>query len=379
KVVTIAYLVFFSILGTLARLGIQAITVYPGAPLVTGVAWANAAGCLVMGFLAEDRRLFATDGEDGKKGKKGKKGGSSASNSAMTSASTSASHNKEMGASSTSTGKQPATAPPKKAIPLYVGLTTGFCGSLTSFSSLMRDAFLALSNDLPSPLNHPYPPGAVLPSMTSTVHRAPEKGLAALLAVILTTMALSIAALQMGAHGALGVEKWMPRAHPRLRKVLNIGIVPVATLAWIGAVLMAIFPPHKAWRGDALFACVFAPAGCLARWYVSGALNGVRPSFPLGTFAVNVFGTVGLGVLLDLQRTGTAGSGVGCQVWQGVMDGGCGCLTTVSTFVAELSGLRRGHAWGYGLATVVSGVAVAVGVMGGVRWGVGWGEGVCRV
>ena len=43
----------------------------------------------------------------------------------------------------------------KKTVPLYVGLAVGFCGSFTSFSSFMRDTFLALSNDLPAPVNHP--------------------------------------------------------------------------------------------------------------------------------------------------------------------------------------------------------------------------------
>ncbi|KAI4143990.1 MAG: hypothetical protein L6R39_004363, partial [Caloplaca ligustica] len=38
---TISHLIFFSILGTLARLGLQALTSYPGAPIQTGLLWAN--------------------------------------------------------------------------------------------------------------------------------------------------------------------------------------------------------------------------------------------------------------------------------------------------------------------------------------------------
>jgi hypothetical protein len=55
---TLSYLTFFSILGTLARVGIEALTLYPGAPITTPVIWANFAGSLFMGFLAEDRKLF---------------------------------------------------------------------------------------------------------------------------------------------------------------------------------------------------------------------------------------------------------------------------------------------------------------------------------
>lgn len=54
---TISYLILFSILGTLARLGLQALTFYPGAPVATGVLWANVAGSFIMGFLAQDPRL----------------------------------------------------------------------------------------------------------------------------------------------------------------------------------------------------------------------------------------------------------------------------------------------------------------------------------
>ena len=36
----------------------------------------------------------------------------------------------------------------KKTIPLFIGLSVGFCGSFTSFSSFIRDAFLILSNKL---------------------------------------------------------------------------------------------------------------------------------------------------------------------------------------------------------------------------------------
>ena len=52
-----AYLIFLSILGVLARLGLVALTTCPGAPLINPVVWANVAGSLLMGFLREDRML----------------------------------------------------------------------------------------------------------------------------------------------------------------------------------------------------------------------------------------------------------------------------------------------------------------------------------
>ncbi|KAJ4304250.1 hypothetical protein N0V88_001863 [Collariella sp. IMI 366227] len=46
---TISYLVLFSILGTLARLGLQALTTYPGTPVIFPSLWPNFAGSLIMG------------------------------------------------------------------------------------------------------------------------------------------------------------------------------------------------------------------------------------------------------------------------------------------------------------------------------------------
>jgi fluoride ion exporter CrcB/FEX len=108
----------------------------------------------------------------------------------------------------------------------------------------------------------------------------------------------------------------------------------------------------------------------------------VTPSFPLGTFAVNIFGTAVIGMAYNLQHVPINGSGVGggrvaCQVLQGIMDGFCGALTTVSTWILELDALRRGHSYVYGGLSVASGLALLVVVMGSVRWSVGWSDAVC--
>ena len=59
------------------------------------------------------------------------------------------------------------------------------------------------------------------------------------------------------------------------------------------------------------------------------------------------------------------------------MDGFCGCLTTVSTWVGELNGLRRRHGYVYGGLSLIVGVAGMVAVMGGVRWSRGFGVTAC--
>lgn len=340
---TISYLVLFSILGTLARLGLQWLTFYPAAPSTFPVLWPNFAGTFIMGFLAHDLRLFR----------------------------------QEWGpplplTTHRQTDHRPAEhAKVKKTIPLYIGLTTGFCGSFTSFSSFMRDVFLAFLNQL-----HP-------PATQVQVPRDAGYSFMAGLAVVIITIAACCSALKAGAHLALLSDRFTPTlSYRHTRALVDPLVVFLAWGAWVGSVFMAIWPPDRhrsgeTWRGQALFACVFAPLGCLLRFYISLKFNPIIPSFPLGTFAVNVFGTAVLGMAYDIQHvsirgSGVAGGNVACQVLQGIMDGFDGCLTTVSTWVLEIDGLKRSHAWKYAIASVAAGIAVLVVVMGSVRWSVGW-------
>ena len=81
-------------------------------------------------------------------------------------------------------------------------------------------------------------------------------------------------------------------------------------------------------------------------------------------------------MFFDLQQVPLGGR-VGCQVLQGMMDGFCGCLTTVSTWVVELQGLRVRHAYLYGSISVGIGVGLMVIVMGSFLWTVGFQAPLC--
>ncbi|KAI9816889.1 MAG: hypothetical protein M1827_001534 [Pycnora praestabilis] len=385
---TISYLVFFSLLGTLARLGLQALTFYPGAPAQTGVLWANFGGTVILGFLSEDRKLFKE--EWGKKvvHEKEKK-----ERTVDEEEHDDGQHSEESEADIEAIRKAHSSV--KKTIPLFIGLATGFCGSFTSFSSFIRDVFFALSNDLPTPISHT----STAPiASSSTVHRNGGYDVMALLAVILLTLCLCLAGLQLGAHIAIVLEPITPTLpFFATRKFFDRSIVMVAWLSWLGAIFLAIWPPDRpggpdgqsswlqeTWRGEVIFALVFAPIGCLVRFYASLHLNGRIASFPLGTFTVNILGTAILGMCYDLQHAGSGsasgmigGGMVGCQVLQGVQDGFCGCVTTVSTWVTELKGLRRRHAYFYGTMSVGVALALLVVEMGSLRWTKGFASPVC--
>lgn len=344
---SVSYLIFFAIFGTLARIGLQALTVYPGAPVITGVLWPNVGGSLLMGFFLEDRNIFREEW-----------GGVCKRDEDTTEHERAKTHKSA-----------------KKTIPLYIGLTTGFCGCFTSFSTFARDVFLALSNDLSSP-----PPSAPI------VSRNGGYSFMALVAVILLTVSLSLSSLIFGAHLALALHPLTPTIPFSLtRRVLDPLFVLLGWGCWLGAVFMAIWPPDRSaatevWRGRALFAVVFAPLGCLLRFHLSLYFNARLPVFPLGTFVANVVGTLVLGMCFDLQHVAWLGasSRTACQVLSGVMDGFCGCTTTVSTWVAELNALaRRRHAYVYGVVSVGTALASLVVVIGPLRWTVGLARPIC--
>lgn len=374
---TISYLILFSILGTLARLGLQWLTFYPGAPIVTPVIWANFAGSMFMGFLSEDQRLFR--------------------DSALLESNEKRSDDSDQLSNAEKLTKEEMTKR-KKRIPLYIGLAVGFCGSFTSFSSFARDAFLGLSNTLPTPINHPNAFSAGTVSDSSTVGRNGGYSFEAWAAIVLMTLTLCLGGLIAGAQIALFLQPFTPRIPIRVaRRVLDPLAVLLGFGCWLGAIFLCIWPPdrpsgpsshgswaNETWRGQVLFALVFAPPGCLLRFYASLKLNGIVAAFPLGTFAVNMFGTAIEGMCYDVQHVGVGvmgrvgGGRVGCQVLQGVQDGFCGCLTTVSTWVAEINGLKCKHGWAYAVASVIGALCMMVVIMGSVRWSVGYSTPACN-
>ena len=367
---TISHLIFFSILGTLARLGLEALTNYPGAPVVFTSLWVNFAGSLFFGFLAESSdRVNATRIED----RYADQGEGSSGNSSRTARD----EEERVGQAEDNQVEEEEDLPPQRQPSLlYVGLSTGFCGSFTTFSSFMRDVFLALSNNMSSP-----PPS-----------RSIGDDFMAPLAILIGTLFLCVAAIRAGAHIAILVGKVNWVLPGSMHFLLNRAMLVIGILVWAGAIVMAAVPPDRpagpasrgtwgdeTWRGLVLFALVFAPVGCIARFYLSSKLNGLQAGFPIGTFAANIIGTMILGMAWDLHHSSAGSARVSCQVLQGMMDGFCGCLTTVSTWVAELGSLRRRHAYVYGGVSLGVSLASLVIIMGSHLWSTGWTQPTCPV
>lgn len=233
-----SYLVCFSIFGVLARIGLQALTLYPAALIPNTDLWADFAGCLTIGFLREDRTLFRRHWQKAQSEHEERMNASTRLQGSGTD------HEKQ----ETDGGKaavEAAFRASRGQIPGYLGLTVGFCGSFTSFASICRDSFLAISNNINTDdtANH----------FVTFTARSREAGYSvmAILAVLLLEIGMSIIALKIGAHLAIMTERLVEDATANVNfpKILNPLSDLLALSVWTGAIILTIFGPHDAWRG----------------------------------------------------------------------------------------------------------------------------------
>ena len=185
-----SWITFLSIWGSLARIGLSSLSTYPGQP-VFSLIWSQFVGCAIMGFLLQDKTLFPKD---------------------------------------------------DRYVALYIGLTTGFCGSVTSFSSFVWNCFQALANIDPH------------------YERSRGGNVLALLAQLVITLCISIAALRFGAHCAQLSRHLLPsvREVTKVKRYLDMIGITLAVLGWTAAAVMTALIPK--WQPQ-LFTTVFAPVG----------------------------------------------------------------------------------------------------------------------
>ncbi|KAI0091990.1 CrcB-like protein-domain-containing protein [Irpex rosettiformis] len=289
----LALLIPASIFGTLARVGLLALTTYDGRAIFP-LAWVQATGCFFMGIglgLKEPIGQFYG--------------------------------------------------------PLYTALTTGFCGSLTTFSSWQLDIFDSWLN--PTHANRDWFRD-VLDGLAKTVF----------------TLAISLTSVRFGAHVASIVRPFIPWLPPPSRAVRNI-ITGLSVLVYAGA-FPAYFRMSPSFRHQATAAILFSFPGTLSRYLLSINLNPTVKLFPIGTFTANTFGTALIGAFHVLQSTRTPPSPNGCAVLQGMIDGYCGCLTTVSTFATEVAVLSPKKAWIYVVLSWVTCQLLLLVILGSSYW-----------
>lgn len=194
----------------------------------------------------------------------------------------------------------------------------------------------------------------------------------------IVTLGLSTSALLVGSH----VSSFIPSYHRLAPRQKSISPHPpsfytlsllAGPLFWISAIILASAGPPE-WRSRATFAIAFGPPGTLLRYYLSRRLNPLRPTLPLGTLTANLSAVLIFAIAFVLQRNGsTLESRTSCAALQGIQDGFCGSLSTVSKLVVELQGLSRRDGWRYFAASWIMAQSIFVCVVGSFIWSRGEG------
>ncbi|PWY98619.1 hypothetical protein BCV70DRAFT_201939 [Testicularia cyperi] len=301
---------FASIWGTLAREGLAALNTYDGQS-VTPLVWAQAVGCLVMGLAvgSTNKKIL----ED--------------------------------------------TYPP-----VYIMVTTGFCGSVTTFSAWMLGVFRAFGNQ------YHYNRGGLHNVMDALTQTAVTLGmsLASLAAGICLSRTLSVERLLSAVPASAatrspsvdaeeaskprpsdsqGMVEKSSKKEPGDSLALDLSMCALGLAFWIAsAILCALHAPFR----RVTFGLVLSPPGAALRWYLSRFNSNAfskRYALPLGTLAANLLGTALICAAFTASRAGSTPQSfstglTGCEALKGLQDGFCSCLSTVSTLAVELRTIR---------------------------------------
>lgn len=355
--------IFFGIAGFLARVGLVRLTAHQGL-FGGGIVWANCAGCFIMGYLVKHVFVATAPKSDFLPH------GAGPSESKLPCNSQQQERSPTMVASSEDSEAQPrqsGSPPPSKSdIPLYVGLTTGFCGTLTSLCSAVLELF-EIAASTTSTIS-----GGAQDAAAGGDFEFPNSGygIPAGLAYLIITATVSTASFRAGGHLATVPYIKTLTLTPRVIFFIEMVICALGTAAWIVVLVLAIVsgatttstvttnetgltvvvtsssrlsPAARYWT----LAMVFSPIAVYMRYWLSRLLNPVlfARKFPLGTFSCNVLATLVLAVLAVLQfgapTSVLMAGGISCQVVRALADGFCATLSTVSTLVAELHSIRR--------------------------------------
>ncbi|EAU84860.2 hypothetical protein CC1G_00379 [Coprinopsis cinerea okayama7 len=231
--------------------------------------------------------------------------------------------------------------------PFYTALTTGFCGSLTTFSSWQLEIFNAWINAGGYPRSGLY-------------NAADGIGISSV------TLCMSLGSLAFGydvASVALSRLKF-PAFPPWWQRY---AITLLSGLMYIATILTYLFLPAR-FRHQATAAILFSYPGALTRYLLSIALNTRFKILPVGTLTANILGSGLLAAFHVLQSLNTPFSSNTCSLLQGLIDGYCGCLTTVSTFAAEIRDLGWWKACRYAFISWGLGQIVMLLVIGPALW-----------
>ncbi|KAJ1726739.1 hypothetical protein LPJ61_004991 [Coemansia biformis] len=308
--------------GVLIRVYLTRLFTYPGEPIY-GLVWAQMVGCFIMGAATRTKGMLVR--------------------------------------------WSPA---------LNTGVTTGLCGSVTTFSSWQLLVFEQFFNTTRDDHSH-------------------FRNFLGGMSVLVSTMACSVGALRLGQMVGdeirLAYGTYLRHANPELDALSRIDTAQLGMVTadvrrgWLGwnewrpadmalaalgvvaiiaaSVVVGVASSTRSVSIALLFGCV----GTLARWRLASlnatpgheqrgkGLSRLTADLPLGTLIANVAGSAVLAIVYVLQTGAVVRpSAASCYVLKALADGFCGCLTTISTFVVEVTVLRPRKAALYAAISIVA-------------------------
>lgn len=169
----------------------------------------------------------------------------------------------------------------------------------------------------------------------------------------------------LGVYISGSILPYLPPLRPPKRNVRYC--LTVLSILTYAATFLAYFRLPANYRHQATAALLFSYPGTLTRYLLSINLNSRIKLFPLGTFTANALGTALLGTFHVLQGVPSVSPNA-CSLLEGLGDGYCGCLTTVSTFAAEVDALEGWKALFYVILSWMVGQLLLLVIMGSSFW-----------
>jgi len=210
---------------------------------------------------------------------------------------------------------------------LHMGITTGFCGSLTTLSSWNSQMVMMMNGNA-----NPYLGSQVIAALLGYI-----LGLQTSLVSFRAGRAFAefVHAKRNPDHDSYGNEIRWRYYHYHLS-----WIIPMILLIISGTLIAVYVAGDMHWDihyyRQLWIACILAPLGTLLRWKLS-AWNG-KFSFPLGTFLSNVMASIvsaAITALVNVESNDVGTANWEMPTMQAISLGFTGCLSTVSTFAKE--------------------------------------------
>lgn len=257
---------------------------------------------------------------------------------------------------------------------MFVSLTTGYSGTVSSFSSFIMEMFLHSANLTETALK-----GEKFPNRAY--------GIMEFLSVLIIHLFVSMTSLLFGMRVArefdavLGIkDKETQPCNERVRKFMyGLQVISISLsipLVVVHVVLASVYDNYsREWTLSAIFGMV----GSLLRYLLARLYNSKNKNFPWGTFLANFVATLMFAVLVIVQRgkknskSMIVTSANTSRILVALTNGFCGGLSTISTFIYEGYKLPFRHTMKYYTITIASCYIICVVVLGSYAWTRGLG------